>query len=135
MMFRSILLASAATLAVTAGADAKTIDFGAALEAAERPTEASVAASPRGVAVTSLSQAATAAEEISRLTQLFAFSASTQPAERDPLTRDTEFDTDAFKSDPTYKEGYDAEAQIEIYGGKRPVERVTPAIEIGRQSS
>lgn len=59
-------------------------------------------------------------------------SADTGPPIRDPLVTETEFDRDAFKSDPKYKEGYDAEAQIQVYGGKTAVDRVEPLAEIGR---
>lgn len=148
-MIRRMLLVSAATAALAAfplsDASAKVINLGLALDQDERPTEASVAAAPKANPIRSfqpteteraaakLSDAISAADELSRLTQLFAISASSEPAERDPLTRESEFDTEAFKPDPRYKEGYDAEAQIEVYGGKRPVDRVRPLLEIGRE--
>ncbi len=63
---------------------------------------------------------------------LIDFSSDLGPAERDPLTRETEFDPDHHKSDPVYPGGYDPDAQIEIYGGKRAVPVVRPLLEIGR---
>ena len=56
-----------------------------------------------------------------------------EPVQRDPTVRETEFDSDLFTPDPKYKEGYDAEAQIEIYGGKSAVDNVHPPVEIGRE--
>lgn len=55
-----------------------------------------------------------------------------QPVERDPTVREVPFDDRLFKSDPDYAVTYDPEAQIEIYGGKRPVDNAKPPIEIGR---
>lgn len=64
--------------------------------------------------------------------ELIDLSADLSPPVRDPLTRETDFNRGVFKSDPRYPEGYDPEAQIEIYGGKRPVQVVRPLLEIGR---
>ena len=52
-----------------------------------------------------------------------------QEPERDPLVRETEFDSSVFKADPTYNFEYNVEAQIEIYGGKTAVKRAIPPIE------
>jgi len=42
-------------------------------------------------------------------------------------------DPKVFKPDPTYGTGaYDAERQVDIYGGKREVKTPRPLIEIGR---
>ncbi len=44
-----------------------------------------------------------------------------------------ELDSDYFRPDPTYEDkAYDAESQIEIYGGKREVVGPRPLLEIGR---
>ncbi len=59
-------------------------------------------------------------------------SADPTPVSRDPLVTETEFDRGAFSGDPKYKEGYDAEAQIQVYGGKTAIDRVAPLAEIGR---
>lgn len=43
-----------------------------------------------------------------------------------------EFDSSVFKSDPVYhEEGYDPEAQIEIYGGKTAIDAPRPLLELG----
>lgn len=54
------------------------------------------------------------------------------PVERDPSVQEVPFDTGLFKPDPEYTVTYDPEAQIEIYGGKKPVPNAKPPIEIGR---
>ncbi len=61
-----------------------------------------------------------------------AFAAEWKPVERDPTVREVPFDKELFKSDPEYSITYDPEAQIEIYGGKKPVDNPKPPIEIGR---
>jgi hypothetical protein len=38
-----------------------------------------------------------------------------------------------FRPDPQYEDDYNAEGQVEIYGGKSPVEPPRPPLEIGRQ--
>lgn len=43
------------------------------------------------------------------------------------------YDESVFKADPPGPEGYDYEAQLEIYGGKRQVETPRPLIEWGRK--
>ena len=40
---------------------------------------------------------------------------------------------DLFRSDPQYEDKYNAEGQVEIYGGKSAVEPPRPPIELGRQ--
>lgn len=70
------------------------------------------------------------------LVEIFGFAASdahSNEPERDDLVREVDFDRGLFKSDPTYKSEYDPEAQIEIYGGKRPVDTVQPALSLGRE--
>lgn len=54
------------------------------------------------------------------------------PVVRDPSVQEVPFDTGLFKPDPEYTVTYDPEAQIEIYGGKSPVDNARPPIEIGR---
>ena len=61
-----------------------------------------------------------------------AFAAEWKPAERDPTVKEVPFDKELFKKDPEYSITYDPEAQIEIYGGKKPVDNAKPPIEIGR---
>src|SRR5262245_13900785 len=39
----------------------------------------------------------------------------------------------AFRPDPQYDAKYNAEGQVEIYGGKSPVEPPRPPLELGRQ--
>ena len=55
-----------------------------------------------------------------------------KPVERDPSVQEVPFDDKLFKADPEYSVTYDPEAQIEIYGGKKPVPNAKPPIEIGR---
>ncbi|MEO1490527.1 MAG: hypothetical protein AAFV19_00050 [Pseudomonadota bacterium] len=55
-----------------------------------------------------------------------------KPVERDPSVKEVPFDSDLFKADPEYDITYDPEAQIEIYGGKKPVDNPKPPVEIGR---
>ncbi len=40
---------------------------------------------------------------------------------------------DLFRSDPQYEDKYNADGQVDIYGGKRAVEPPRPPIELGRQ--
>jgi len=40
---------------------------------------------------------------------------------------------DLFRSDPQYEDKYNAEGQVDIYGGKRAVEPPRPPLELGRQ--
>lgn len=55
-----------------------------------------------------------------------------RPREMDPAARSTDY-TDIFKADPTYEETpYDANRQIDIYGGKRNIEEPRPVLEIGQ---
>ena len=61
-----------------------------------------------------------------------AYTAEWKPAERDPTVKEVPFDKELFKKDPEYTVTYDPEAQIEIYGGKKPVDNAKPPIEIGR---
>jgi hypothetical protein len=54
------------------------------------------------------------------------------PPEMDGAVRRVEHDRSAYRGDPVYPdEPYDAEAQLEIYGGKRAVEAPRPLIELG----
>ena len=54
--------------------------------------------------------------------------------EMSPEAQETEYDSGAFGSDPTYKDKpYDAEGQIEIYGGKYRLDEPRPVVEIGRR--
>lgn len=75
--------------------------------------------------------------EADKLEKIFGFAAgevdhhSTVPV-RDDRVREVDVNEDAFKADPTYKGGYDPEAQIEIYGGKTRVEPAPAALSIGR---
>lgn len=55
-----------------------------------------------------------------------------RPVERDPSVQEVPFDDKLFKKDPDYAVTYDPEAQIEIYGGKKPVPNAKPPIEFGR---
>jgi hypothetical protein len=49
-----------------------------------------------------------------------------------PGARKVEFDSKAFKSDPTYQDKpYDPNAQLEIYGGKKAVNSQRPVVELG----
>lgn len=54
------------------------------------------------------------------------------PVERDPSVREVPFDDRLFKADPEFDTTYNPEAEIEIYGGKSPVDNPKPPIEIGR---
>src|SRR5947199_1751010 len=36
-----------------------------------------------------------------------------------------------FKSDPCYPEAYDAAAELDIYGGRRAIDRPRPPVELG----
>lgn len=56
-----------------------------------------------------------------------------QPPPEIPVDAEfTEFDASVFKPDPTYEDdGYDAEAQLDIYGGKSPIEAPRPLLELG----
>lgn len=55
-----------------------------------------------------------------------------RPRELDPAARPTDY-IDVFKSDPTYEDSpYDANRQIDIYGGKRNIEEPRPIVEAGR---
>jgi hypothetical protein len=54
------------------------------------------------------------------------------PPAIDPAVRRSSLERDDFRSDPVYPdEPYDAEAQLEIYGGKRAVITPRPALELG----
>jgi hypothetical protein len=55
-----------------------------------------------------------------------------RPVERDESVKEVPFDSELFKADPEYSVTYDPEAQIEIYGGKKPVPNAKPPIEVGR---
>lgn len=65
-----------------------------------------------------------------------AFAASAHddsPRKMDPVVTPTDHDSDVFKADPTYEEKpYDAERQLDIYGGKRNIEEPRPILEVGR---
>lgn len=54
------------------------------------------------------------------------------PVVRDPSVQEVPFDDELFKADPEYSITYDPESQIEIYGGKSPIDNPKPPIEIGR---
>ena len=50
-----------------------------------------------------------------------------------PGVESAPFDRGVFKADPTYTDKpYDAQKQIDIYGGKTPVDAPRPVIELGR---
>ena len=50
-----------------------------------------------------------------------------------PGVESAPFDRGVFKADPTYTDKpYDAQQQIDIYGGKKPVDAPRPVIEFGR---
>ena len=52
----------------------------------------------------------------------------------DPAATQVEHDSGVFQSDPDYEDaGYDAEAQLEIYGGKSAYPTPRPLIEAGRE--
>ena len=52
----------------------------------------------------------------------------------DPAASQVEHDSGVFQSDPVYDDaGYDAEAQLEIYGGKSAYPTPRPMIEAGRE--
>ncbi len=57
-----------------------------------------------------------------------------RPREMDPAARPVDDHADdAFKADPTYEDHpYNAEAQIQIYGGKRNLTEPRPVLEAGR---
>ncbi len=55
-----------------------------------------------------------------------------KPVERDSSVKEVPFDSELFKADPDYAVTYDPDAQIEIYGGKKPVDNPKPPIELGR---
>lgn len=120
-------VAAVATLTGEARAGA-VFDLGAAIDPADRPAPV-----PDDLLAPTSKIAEGAAADWRRFAEFAGFSADLGPPERDPLTRETEFDLRAHGADPVYQEGYDPEAQIEIYGGKRPVPRVVPPIEIGRE--
>ena len=134
-MIRSLLLASAAASGLGAAAHAgEVFNLGLALNEPERPASDirnATAAAPVLASAPQMRDATTS--DISRWMDIAGISADLRQPERDPKTRDVEFDSNAFKSDPVYKEGYDPEAQIAVYGGKTPVPRVAPPIEIGRE--
>ena len=55
-----------------------------------------------------------------------------EPTAMSPGVRLVPLDPKAFGKDPVYEErAYDAAAQLDIYGGKRRVEKVRPLIELG----
>ncbi len=54
------------------------------------------------------------------------------PVARDPSVQEVPFDSELFKADPDYAVTYDPESQIEVYGGKHPIDNPKPPIEIGR---
>lgn len=115
------IISASVMFAGSAGA-APVVDLGLALSVSDRPAAFSPAASLKSIKAFKPTTLAVIAD----------ISADAGPAERDPLSRETQFDAGAFKSDPIYQQGYDPDAQIEIYGGKRAVKRVLPLIEIGR---
>jgi len=56
-----------------------------------------------------------------------------RPRELDPAVRPVEHDDSAFRADPSYDEHpYNADAQIDIYGGKRNIEEPRPILELGQ---
>jgi hypothetical protein len=62
--------------------------------------------------------------------------ATAEPAAAESSVEDRKQDKllkDAFLPDPQYDVAYNAEGQVEIYGGKSPVEPPRPPIELGRQ--
>lgn len=132
-------LALAALLAAPGfEAAARTISLGGALTEGEQGERKAYQAHQAYLASLPTPPQSELTLDADRLVQIFGFAAegevdvhSTEPV-RDPLVREVEFDRRKFKSDPTYKSGYDAEAQIEIYGGKRPVDTVQPALSLGR---
>jgi len=48
-----------------------------------------------------------------------------------PQARPAAFDRKQFRPDPTYREGYQAKAQIEVYGGKTRLQPPRPLLEFG----
>jgi hypothetical protein len=55
------------------------------------------------------------------------------PREMSPGAKQVEHKSDAFGADPSYEDkAYSPEAQIDIYGGKKPVEVVDPLVELFR---
>ncbi|MEX2519131.1 MAG: hypothetical protein WD969_07370 [Paracoccaceae bacterium] len=98
------------------------VDLGRALAEADRPAAISPATHSKAIKSFKSKTLAVIAD----------ISADAGPPERDPLSTETEFDAGVFKSDPIYEQGYDPDAQIEIYGGKKAVKRVSPLVEIGR---
>ncbi|MEL7462978.1 MAG: hypothetical protein AAFN79_02865 [Pseudomonadota bacterium] len=142
MIRRLLATTTVATLFASGAFAGDVFNLGLALEEAERPSEAvrsaapSAASSPTSaISALTLSDGARDATtlDIDRWMDIAAISANLRPPERDPNTREVPFDRDKFKSDPEYSSEYDPDAQIEVYGGKRPVPRVTPPIEIGRE--
>ena len=54
--------------------------------------------------------------------------------EMSPDATRVDHDSDVFGPDPTYEDKpYDIDAQIQIYGGKRPVDAARPLLETGRE--
>ncbi|MEL6794855.1 MAG: hypothetical protein AAFP78_15450, partial [Pseudomonadota bacterium] len=134
---RRLFASTAAASLIASGALAgEVVNLGLALKEDERPTEAVRSAAPSApLATLTLSEGARDATtlDIDRWTDIADIAKNLRPPERDPQTREVPFDRGVFKSDPEYSNEYDPEAQIEVYGGKRPVPRVTPPIEIGRE--
>ena len=55
------------------------------------------------------------------------------PSEKKSDEHDTDTTKDLFLPDPEYGKDYNAQGQVDIYGGKNPVEPPRPLLEIGRQ--
>ncbi len=71
--------------------------------------------------------------EAARFSAGMVYLAAAIKPEMSPEAKPTEFDRGVFKSDPTYEDKpYDAEGQIEIYGGKFDIDEPRPVLEIGR---
>ncbi len=131
-------LALASLFAAQGSAQAETkFSLGAALSAEDKaetskPAPVRSEAFPQGTAPTT-----DFVLEADKLEKIFGFSAgevdhhSTVPV-RDDRVKEVDVKEGVFKADPTYKGGYDPEAQIEIYGGKTRVEPAPAALSIGR---
>jgi hypothetical protein len=67
---------------------------------------------------------------------LVASGATTEPAAAESSSKNSKQDKLAlatFRPDPQYDAKYNADGQVEIYGGKSPVEPPRPPLELGRQ--
>ncbi|NKB56702.1 MAG: hypothetical protein GKS00_10235 [Alphaproteobacteria bacterium] len=80
-----------------------------------------------------LGSAAVAAAVTVSGTALAASEGHDAPRKMSPGAKPVEHDSDKFGPNPSYKDKpYDAEKQIEIYGGKTGIDAPRPAVELGR---